>query len=395
MSDVFKFNLSSGQSKRLTTGGKYCPADIVVTAEGGGAAASASPKDVNFYDYDGTLLHAYTLAEVQALTELPSAPTPKRDFLVFDGWNWTLAEVKAFGRKVDVGATYTTIDGATRLVVSVPHPSDLSVTLNFRGAATIDWGDGSSENATGGLYVRHAVQHTYPAAGRYTIKLAYTQGQLYSLADENNNIPIVGDADQMSNGKLVEFYQGSVPLAFTDKLFINSPGLELCTLDASVSSTGGNLCYNCKRLKFFVYPSNITTTNGQAFYGCESLCGCVMNASMAGTIGQGAFRFCRALVRIIFPDGVIGLAMYVFQNTPLKEFVVPQNVTTIGTGAFNMVPLETLILKPTTPPTFQASEVFYGVRPDFAVFVPVGCLDTYQTATNWTEYADYMEEEPT
>ena len=77
-----------------------------------------------------------------------------------------------------------------------------------------------------------------------------------------------------------------------------------------------------------------------------------------------------------------------FQNTPLKEFVVPKNVAAIGTGAFVDVPLETLILKPTTPPTLQATGVFSGFRPDFAIY----CLDVYETATNWTAYADYMQE---
>lgn len=386
-------SIPGGASKRLLTGGKYCPADIVVTAEGGGTTAPVSAKDVNFYDYDGQLLHSYTLTEAQALTELPPAPTPKREFLVFDGWNWTLDEVKAFGRKVDVGATYTTIDGATRLVVSVPHPTDLSVTLNFRGNATIDWGDGNTQSVTNGLYARNAIAHTYPGTGRYTIKLAYTQGQLYSLADEVNSIPIVGDAEQKSNGKLVEFYLGAMPLPFVDKLLGYSYGLELCTLNSS-ANVDNNVFFNCYRLRFFVYPKNTKSTGGSAFYGCESLSGCALNAKMAGTVNNNAFRFCRPLEKITIPDGVTGVATYVFQNSPLREVVIPKNVTTIGTGAFDAVKLETLILKPTTPPTLQAAGVFSGFRQDFAIFVPRGCLNAYQTATNWAAYASYMQEEP-
>ena len=34
-----------------------------------------SLKDVNFYDYDGTLVASYTLSEAQALTALPNGPT--------------------------------------------------------------------------------------------------------------------------------------------------------------------------------------------------------------------------------------------------------------------------------------------------------------------------------
>ena len=74
MSDI-NINIPAGEKKRLLTGGKYCPDDIVVAAEGGGAAVSVPMKDVNFYDYDGTRLYSYTVAEAAALTELPPLPT--------------------------------------------------------------------------------------------------------------------------------------------------------------------------------------------------------------------------------------------------------------------------------------------------------------------------------
>ena len=59
----------------------------------GGSTPSVKRKDVNFYDYDGTLLHSYTLAETQALTELPELPS--HDGLICQGWNWNLADIKA------------------------------------------------------------------------------------------------------------------------------------------------------------------------------------------------------------------------------------------------------------------------------------------------------------
>ena len=52
----------------------------------GGGSGSVSPKEVNFYDYDGTLVAAYTVAEAKALTALPDGPV--HEGLVFQGWNW-------------------------------------------------------------------------------------------------------------------------------------------------------------------------------------------------------------------------------------------------------------------------------------------------------------------
>lgn len=42
-----------------------------ITGTGSGGGGPASPKDVNFYDYDGTLIRSYTLAEAQALVLMP------------------------------------------------------------------------------------------------------------------------------------------------------------------------------------------------------------------------------------------------------------------------------------------------------------------------------------
>ncbi|MBR7042325.1 MAG: hypothetical protein IKI04_02365 [Bacilli bacterium] len=56
------------------------------------APIEVAEKDVNFIDYDGTILYSYTAQEAQALTELPANPT--HTGLTSHGWNWTLAEIK-------------------------------------------------------------------------------------------------------------------------------------------------------------------------------------------------------------------------------------------------------------------------------------------------------------
>ena len=86
------------------TGKAYSP--VTVNVSGGGAVEA---KDVNFYDYDGTLLHSYTAAEAQALTVLPELPT--REGLICQGWNYDLATIKEYNGAVDVGALYITDDG--------------------------------------------------------------------------------------------------------------------------------------------------------------------------------------------------------------------------------------------------------------------------------------------
>ena len=72
-------------------------------------------SDINFWDYEGTLLYAWTLTELAGKTELP--PLPSRDGLICQGWNWTLQDIKSVGHAVDVGANYVTDDGKTRIYI--------------------------------------------------------------------------------------------------------------------------------------------------------------------------------------------------------------------------------------------------------------------------------------
>lgn len=55
------------------------------TASGGGGITEPEEKDVDFIDYDGTLLYSYSADEFLEMTELP--PNPSHDGLVAQGWN--------------------------------------------------------------------------------------------------------------------------------------------------------------------------------------------------------------------------------------------------------------------------------------------------------------------
>ena len=63
------------------------------------SSAIVEPKDINFYDYDGTLLYSYTKNEVLSLTQLP--PLPTREGFTCQGWNWSLANIKAYNNIED------------------------------------------------------------------------------------------------------------------------------------------------------------------------------------------------------------------------------------------------------------------------------------------------------
>ena len=56
---------------------------------------------IRFYGYEGKLLYSYSIEEMKALTELPRLPEVKG--LICQGWNWSLENLQALNREMDVG----------------------------------------------------------------------------------------------------------------------------------------------------------------------------------------------------------------------------------------------------------------------------------------------------
>ena len=133
--------------------------DFVDSIPTGGGGGAVEEKDVNFYDYDGTLLYSYTKTDFLALTEMPENPT--HTGLTAQGWNWDLTDAKTYVTDygiLDVGQVYTTASGLSEFDIELNAVTGLSVTLNMNG--TKNWGDGTSDTTT---------SHTYANAGKYTI----------------------------------------------------------------------------------------------------------------------------------------------------------------------------------------------------------------------------------
>lgn len=156
-------------------------ADAVAAIPSGGAVQES---DINFYDYDGTLLHAWTLAELAGKTALPELPT--REGLTCQGWNWTLAELKEENGPLDVGANYITDDGKTRIYIHLEEGrTSPMLGIGTNGTILVDWGDGSTPDALTGEnagLTTWSPTHNYPAAGDYVIQLTRQSGVLFLTA---------------------------------------------------------------------------------------------------------------------------------------------------------------------------------------------------------------------
>jgi hypothetical protein len=78
--------------------------ELVASGESGSGESGSKElerNDINFFDYDGTLLYAYTWEEAKNLTELP--PLPTHENLEVREWNYTLEDIKAQGTETTIG----------------------------------------------------------------------------------------------------------------------------------------------------------------------------------------------------------------------------------------------------------------------------------------------------
>lgn len=102
----------------------------------------------------------------------------------------------------------------------------------------------------------------------------------------------------------------------------------LTALDANAFYDDSNLCK-------IALPDGITTIEDQAFFRCSSLKDIAIPNSVT-KIGDSAFNNCNSLVDIALPSGIVTIGDSAFWNcTSLRSITLPQNIITIGNNAFS------------------------------------------------------------
>ena len=141
--------------------------------------------------------------------------------------------------------------------------------------------------------------------------------------------------------------------------------------------------------------TGITQIGNYTFTNCNYLKN-VKIPQTVNSIGNNCFSSCIRLEEIEIPQGItlINSKTFYFCKA-LEKITLPQSLTVISSNAFYSLGSDTtdgctLTMLPTTPPTIQANS-FNDARFN-KIIVPQGSLTAYQTATNWSAYAQYMEE---
>jgi len=392
---------------------------------GGGGSLIAEPKDVNFYDYDGTCVASYTATEFTSLTELPS--NPSHEGLVAQGWNWTLADAKTHvsnNGSLNIGQMYTTDTGETRIYVTLfddcLEPAS-NITVN--GTAQFDWGDGSAKDTlTGDGTSQSLAHHTYSRAGDYvititpgdssTVTLSFTATATFTTGNTLFNSFTDTPGTSLGNGKNTSYANCIKKIEIGDNVeigttaFKNLMMLEKISMPLQMSMILTSCFAACRSLKWVALPSGLTGATGDSvFDGCSSLQVVSLPKGIT-SIGQYAFRGCSALKSITLPDTVTQIISSAFANvSSLEHITLPNNLTQVQASAFVTCPslqsvyivgrptlqgstfdscanLVRLRFKSTTPPTVQSNTCFGSFKYMY-VYVPQSVVNTYRNAQNY------------
>ena len=368
----------------------------IQTGGGGGTTSDAAMKDVNFYDYDGTLVASYTLAEAQALTAFPNGPT--HDGLTFQGWNWSLEKIHSLTRPMNVGAMYITDDGATRLHIRIATVGRMTVPLyigqTVANGVSIDWGDGSTAETLAGTGNVNT-SHTYAEQGDYVISLMPQDGCKLSLGYGSSSYCVMGSTG--SNGKvycnmLQEVYIGDRVTSIGVYAFSNCSSLANITIPDGVTSISGYAFQSCYSLANITIPDGVTSIDNYAFQSCRSLANITIPDGVT-IINDSTFINCSSLANITIPDGVTYISGYAFQSCySLANITIPDGVTIIDRNAFsNCYGMRYYDFSAfASVPTLSDTNAFTKIPSDCQMLIPSALYDKWSTAINWSTYASYM-----
>ena len=382
-------NISTGitpsGTKTITENGTYDVTNFAsadVNVSGGGGSVSVPPKEVNFYDYDGTVVDAYTASEFASLSAMPQ--NPKHTGLTAQGWNWTLADAKAYVAKygrLNIGQMYVTTSGDTEIDIQLGigrNKPYLGCCPN--GTVEIDWGDGSAHDTLTGTSTStlKSIQHIYPDTGElFTIKLHMESGSLGFIGNGSAGSQVL--------------YNGTTSTSNGQRAYQNAVKEIRC--GSHVTSIGNSAFNNCSSLASVLIPESVTSISGYAFYNCYSLASVTIPDGET-SIGSNAFNSCYSLASVTIPENVTSIGVGAFRScSSLASVLIPESVTSIGSNAFYYCSsLAHLMFERTTPPTVSNANAFSNLPSDLVVYVPAGTLAAYQAASNYSSIADKMVE---
>lgn len=362
---------------------------------GGGVVTSAPISDVNFLDYDGTILYSYTKEQFLALSAMPELPT--REGLICQGWNYRWGEAVSYVTdygKLNIGAMYITDDGDTRLYIRIATEGRMTVPLYWNQSVAkgvgIDWGDGSAIQTFTGTGNKNTT-HTYAKHGDYVIRLKVVSGCTLGLGNSSSSYCVMGSTNA-SNRAYTNMLQkveiGDRATNISNYAFYTCVSLGSVSIPSSITSIGNYAFNGCYALKAISIPSSVTSIGEYAFYICNSLISIGIPNSVI-SIGANAFYSCASIASVTLPYGIEILNDSIFYSCYSLSYIsIPSSVTSIKSNVFGYCYSMAVydFSKHTSVPALAAQTTFNRIPSDCVIKVPMSLLSDWESATNWSAF---------
>lgn len=396
---------------------------IQAIPSGGGSSAPVSPSDITFYDYDGTVVAAWTLAELAGKTALPELPSHAG--LICQGWNWSLAGLKSGNRKMNVGADYITSDGATRIYIKLLEGRTSPVLgCAPNGTVTIDWGDDTEPDTLTGTSTSTMLftqPHNYAAPGEYVISLSVSnEGSVAFTGDNGVNVTGLLNYAGTADNRNFAYKSAIQKIEIGERVSIGNFAFSYCVnmqtitrptrvrpghyafaycfslKSATVNASRNYLFRNCASLKTIQWAENasVDMNSNNMLMHCNSL----ETLYLPGTYVKITNNFANATnalreVETATATELVDLNISCFAScVSLTRFKCGAGLNSIAASAFSGCVSCKLydFSQSTEVPTLANTSAFNNIPADCEIRVPAALVDEWKAATNWATYADHI-----
>lgn len=424
--------------------------DTEIASIPSGGGGEVEKKDINLYDYDGTILHSYTKSEFNNLQAMPDNPTHEEFNSM--GWNWDLQTAKTYltdHNYIEIGQVYQPKNASIVIYVSIDkYTLSPYITFAVNGTATIDWGDNTTSSVTGtSASSMIDTQHTYSSGGDYIIKISSNNDIRLSTGDSTYGSKVfwLGTASY-ENIKYLncvkKVFLGSNVVISNNYTFNFCYNLEEVILPNNGATIGTDIFSNCFKLKHitipkqtnYIVPNNflkncyslksiaISSTTQKINQYCLSNCIILERLTLPNsltTVNTGllatsnisiiemsnsvtsytstAFAYLNAIEKVVINNS----SELTFNNNSfafmygLKEFIVKGKIGRINANAFasNYSCLKYDFTGCTAIPTLANTSGFSNINANCKIIVPDSLYNDWISASNWSNYSSYIVKE--
>lgn len=332
------------------------------------------PNDVNFYDFDGTLIYSYSVEEFLALQDIPALPT--HDLLTPLRWTYQLEDAKSYVGKyryLDIGAIYKPNDGKTRFYLDVPYGGatfSFNFTQSISNGCVINYGDGSQEITFSGTTV--SISHAYKY-GKYIL----------SIDVQDGTIAFFRPFSDLRSEQLIERIDAGDNIDVRYEIFSYGHYKSIVAPRLSTYNTG---TYSSSWLKAIVVPSVSSIPNNT--FSLAKLLGKVIIEEGPTSI-NACFSENEALTAISLPESITSINGTFESCVALNTVIIPENVRTIGARTFyECSTLKfVLFLAHKFVPSLSSTNAFQNSSAQYKIVVPDDLYSSWIQTTNWSSFA--------